>query len=153
VQIPGLRVAIVAVPPDEPSFGAGAMPTPVPLDPEQPHPLPGYLPAGLEPRRFGEGYCAVDAGGQFQVAWIELLLPPDEELLVAWKLADGPQPAIQGFALRGRPMIAVAGSWSPLSTERLPIVITRAGPDTCWLVGGRFAIDELARVAVTLPGG
>lgn len=152
-RVPNLRVVVVAVSPDEPTFGDEALPTPSPLAADQPHPLPAYLPAGLIPHSFGEGYCGVDAAGQFQVTWIELLLPPEEELLVPWDSAEGPSPAIQGFELRGRPMIAVAGSWSPLSRERPPLLLTRAGPDSCWLVSGRLAIDELARVAVSLPGG
>jgi hypothetical protein len=95
----------------------------------------------------------VDAGGEWQVTWIELVVPEGQSLRLPWDLAEGDSPAMQGFQFRGREAVAVAASWSMVSPERLPIVITRAGPDTCWLVGGRLAIDELARVAVTLPGG
>jgi hypothetical protein len=153
VSVPGLRVSMVALAAGEAFFRPDAMPAPAPLQADQPHPLPGYLPAGLEPRRLGDGYCGVDAGGEWQVTWIELVVPEGQSLRLPWDLAEGDSPAMQGFQFRGREAVAVAASWSMVSPERLPIVITRAGPDTCWLVGGRLAIDELARVAVTLPGG
>jgi hypothetical protein len=153
VVVPGLRVTLVALTPDEVMFRPEAMPAPEPLSADRPHPMPGYLPAGLEPRRLGDAYCGVDAGGAFQVTWIELVVPAGHTLRLPWDLAEGDAPAMQGFKFRGREAVAVAATWSVVSTERLPMVITRAGPDTCWLVGGRLAIDELARVAVSLPGG
>lgn len=153
VTVPGLRVALVALAAGEAFFRPDAMPAPAPLSADQPHPLPAHLPAGLGPRRLGDGYCAVDAAGAFQLTWIELVVPAGQTLHLPWDLSEGTPPAIQGFQFRGRQAVAVAASWSMVSAERLPMVITRAGPDTCWLVGGRLAIDELARVAVSLPGG
>jgi hypothetical protein len=152
VSVPGLRVTLVALAPGEAMFHPEAMPTPAPLPADRPHPLPGYLPAGLAPRALGAAYCAVDAAGAFQVTWIELEVPAGHTLRLPWDLAEDAPPAIQGFQFRGRDAVAVSASWSAVSAERLPMVITRAGPDTCWLVGGRLAIDELARVAVSLPG-
>lgn len=152
VQVPGLRVALVAIAPAEAMFHPEAMPTPAPLDAGRPHPLPAHLPAGLAPRRLGEGYCAVDQAGRFQVTWIELHLPAGATLSLPWNLAEADPPAMQGFQFRGRDAVAVSASWSVVSTERLPLVATRAGPDSCWIVGGRLPIEELARVAVSLPG-
>jgi hypothetical protein len=152
VNVPGLRVTLVALAPGEAFFRPDAMPVPEPLPGGQPHPLPAYLPAGLTPRRLGDAYCAVDAAGAFQVTWIELVVPEGATLRLPWDLAEGDPPSMQGFQFRGREAVAIAASWSMVSKERLPMVITRAGPDTCWLVGGRVAIDELARVAVSLPG-
>lgn len=153
VEVPGLRVELVALAPGETMFSPEAMPLPAPLEDEQLYPLPAYLPAGLLPRRLGEGYCAVDATGAFQVTWIELHLPPGMPLGVPWDLADGPAPAMQGFRFRGRDAVAIAALWSAVSAERLSAVITRAGFDSCWIVSGRLPIEELARVAATLPGG
>ncbi|NTU84059.1 MAG: hypothetical protein HGA45_32595 [Chloroflexales bacterium] len=153
MQVPGLRVALVALAPAEAMFHPEAMPAPAPLDDERPHPLPAHLPAGLLARRLGEAYCAVDASGRFQATWIELHLPPAATLSLPWNLDDGPAPAMQGFRLRGRDAIAIGASWSMVSAERLPVVITRASPDSCWIVGGRLPIEELARIAVSLPGG
>lgn len=153
VVVPGLRVTLVALAPGEAMFHPDAMPVPAPLAADMPHPLPGYLPAGLAPMRLGEAYCGVDPASAFQVTWIELHVPAGYTLRLPWNLAEGDAPALQGFQFRGRQAVAVAATWSMVSTERLPMVITRAGPDTCWLVSGRLAIDELARVAVSLPGG
>ncbi len=153
VQVPGLRVAFVALAPAEAMFHPAAMPAPTPLDEQHPHPLPTHLPVGLTPRRLGEAYCAVDASGAFQVTWIELPLPPDATLSLPWNSDDGPVPALQGFQFKGREAVAIAASWSMVSTERLPLIVTRADPDTCWVVGGRLPIEALARVAVSLPGG
>lgn len=152
VAVPGLRVLLVALAPAERLFQPDAMPAPRPLDEQVEHPLPTYLPAGLAPRSFGSAHCAVDASGAFQVTWIELALPPDEPLALPWDLAEGDAPVMQGFELSGRPCVAVSASWSAVTAERLPLVITRAGPASCWLVGGRIAIDQLARIAVSLPG-
>lgn len=153
VQVPGLRVALVAIAPAEAAFHPEAMPAPAPLEGDMPHPLPAYLPAGLLARRLGEAYCAVDGAGAFQVTWIELHVPEGATLSLPWSLAEGPAPAMRGFRFRGREAVAVAASWSVVSAERLPVVATRAGPDSCWLVGGRLPIEELARVAASLPGG
>jgi hypothetical protein len=153
VEVPGLRVALVALMPAETMFHPEAMPAPSPLEDGRPHPLPAYLPAGLQPRRLGEGYCAVDQVGAFQVTWIELYFPAGTTLSVPWSLADGPSPAMQGFRFRGRDAVAVGALWSAVSTERLPAVITRAGPDSCWIIGGRLPLEDLARVAVSLPSG
>lgn len=152
VELPGLRVGLVALAPQEFMFQPDAMPAPTPLSAAQPHPLPSYLPPGLEPRQLGDGYCAVDASGAFQVTWIELLLPAGHTLHLAWNLAEGPAPQLQPLALGERPGVFMAASWSVVSAERLPLVVTRAGPDTCWLVGGRVSAEELARVAASLPG-
>ncbi len=153
VQVPGLRVSLVAIARQEAFFDPGAMPEQRPLEDDRPHPLPAHLPPGLRPRRLGEAYCAVDHAGEFQVTWIELHLPPDATLSLPWNLDEGPAPALQGFRFMGREAVAVSASWSAVSAERLPLIITRAGPDSCWLVGGRLPIEELARIAVSLPGG
>jgi hypothetical protein len=153
VEVPGLRVALVAIAPEEAMFHPEAMPAPGPLEADRPHPLPAHLPAGLRPARLGEAYCAVDEGGRFQVTWIELHLPEGATLSVPWRLDDGAAPAMQGFRFRGREAVAVGALWSAVSSERLPAVITRAGPDSCWLVSGRLPIEDLARVAASLPGG
>jgi hypothetical protein len=153
VQVPGLRVALVALAPAEAMFHPAAMPAPTPLDEERPHPLPTQLPVGLTPRQLGDAYCAVDASEGFQVTWIELPLPPGATLSLPWNCDDGPTPAMQGFQFKGREAVAIAASWSMVSPERLPLVVTRAGPDSCWVVGGRLPIEVLARIAVSLPGG
>lgn len=153
VQVPGLRVALVALSPAEAIYDPEAMPVPESLDDDRPHPLPGYLPAGLVPRRLGQAYCAVDRTGSFQVTWIELHLPEGTTLSLPWNLDEGPAPTMQGFQFKGRDAVAVSASWSVVSLERLPVVITRAGPDSCWLIGGRLPIEELARIAVSMPGG
>jgi hypothetical protein len=153
ITVPGLRVSLVALGPGEAIFRPDGMPIPAPLPADELHPLPAFLPAGLSPRQLGDAYCAVDAEGVFQVTWIELLVPAGETLHLPWDLAEGEAPAMQGFRFKGREAVAVAASWSMVSSERLPVVITRAGPDTCWLVGGRLPIEDLARVAVSLPGG
>jgi hypothetical protein len=151
VVVPGLQVLLVALAPGERLFRPDAMPTPRLMDEALSHPLPTYLPAGLAPRSFGEAHCAVDASGAFQVTWIELPLPADQPLALPWDLADGDAPAMQGFELAGRPCVAVTASWSAVSIERLPLVVTRATTASCWLVGGRIPIDQLARIAVSLP--
>jgi hypothetical protein len=153
VHVPGLRVSLTAITPAEAMFHPEAMPAPSPLEADRPHPLPSHLPAGLEPRRLGEAYCAVDSAGAFQVSWIELHLPAGATLSVPWNLADGPTPAMQGFQFKGRDAVAVGAAWSMVSHERLPIIVTRAGPDSCWLTSGHLPIEELARVAVSLPAG
>lgn len=153
VQVPGLRVALVAITRQEAIYDPEAMPAQAPLEDDRPHPLPAHLPPGLLPRRLGQAYCAVDQAGAFQVTWIELHLPAGATLSLPWNLDEGPAPAMQGFRFMGREAVAVSAAWSAVSAERLPLVITRAGPDSCWLVGGRLPIEELARVAVSLPGG
>jgi hypothetical protein len=134
-------------------FHPEAMPAVTALEDDQPHPLPAHLPAGLQPRRLGEAYCAADAAGAFQVSWIELHLPAGATLSVPWDLSDGPAPAMQGFQFKGRDAVAIGAVWSAVSRERLPMIVTRAGPDSCWLTSGRLPLDELARVAVSLPAG
>lgn len=151
VGVPGLRVMLVALATGERLFRPDAMPRPTPLAALADHPLPTYLPAGLAPRSFGDAHCAVDDSGAFQATWIVLPLPPDQPLVLPWDLAEGDAPAMQGFELGGRPCVAVAASWSAVSAERLPLVVTRAGAGSCWLVGGRITIDQLARIAVSLP--
>ncbi len=153
IRVPGLRVSIVALREGEALYQPESMPSPTALSADQLHPLPTFLPPGLSPRQLGDAYCAVDADGVFQVTWIELVVPAGETLHLPWDLAEGEAPAMQGFRFKGRDAVAVSASWSMVSSERLPIVITRAGPDTCWLVGGRLPIDDLARVAVSLPSG
>ncbi|MFV9506711.1 MAG: hypothetical protein AB4911_19340 [Oscillochloridaceae bacterium umkhey_bin13] len=152
VHVPGLSVTLVAISAAEAMYHPEAMPVPLPLADSPTHPLPAYLPADLRPMRLGEGYCAIDPAGQFQVTWIELLVPANATLSLPWDLSEGPAPAMQGFQFRGRAAVALTASWSMVTTARLPLVVTRAGPDTCWLVGGTMAIDELARIAVSLPG-
>ncbi|NTW98316.1 MAG: hypothetical protein HGB28_07215, partial [Oscillochloris sp.] len=88
LDLPGLRVALVAISGAAAAFIPGAMPRIEPLPADEPHLLPADLPAGLEPRRLGEGYCAVDASGQLAVSWIALPLPPGETLALAWDPAD-----------------------------------------------------------------
>jgi hypothetical protein len=153
ITVPGLRVSLVALGPGEAIYRPDAMPAPAPLPADELHPLPSFLPDDLSPRQLGDAYCAVDGDGVFQVTWIELLVPAGETLHLPWDRAEGEPPAMQGFRFKGREAVAVAASWSMVSSERLPVVITRAGPDTCWLVGGRLPIEDLARVAVSLPGG
>jgi hypothetical protein len=153
ITVPGLRVSLVALAAGEAIYRPDAMPAPAPLPADELHPLPGFLPPGLSPRRLGDAYCAVDDDGAFQVTWIELLVPAGETLHLPWDLGEGDAPVMQGFRFKGREAVAVAASWSIVSSERLPVVITRAGPDTCWLVGGRLPIEDLARVAVSLPSG
>jgi hypothetical protein len=153
ISVPGLRVSIVALDASEAFYRPDAMPSHEPLSADQLHPLPSFLPEGLSPRQLGPAYCAIDSAGEFQVTWIELLVPAGTTLRLPWNLEEGSPPAMQGFQFRGRDAVAVAASWSMVTSERLPLVITRAGPDTCWLVGGRLSIEDLARVAVSLPGG
>jgi hypothetical protein len=151
LDLPGLRVALVAVSGPAAAFIPGAMPPIEPLAAGEPHPLPADLPNSLEPRRLGDGYCAVDAAGQLAVSWIALGLPWNETLYLAWDLADGPAPALQALSLGGRAAAFMAAAWSAASRERLPLLALRAGPDSCWLVGGRISHVELARVAASLP--
>jgi hypothetical protein len=151
VDMPGLRVALVAISGPAAAFIPGAMPAIEPLSVDEPHPLPADLPAGLEPRRLGEGYCAVDSSGELVVSWIDLPLPPGETLVLGWDLRDGPTPALEALMLGGRPAAFVSAAWSAASRERLPLLVARAGRDSCWLVGGRLTRVELARVAASLP--
>lgn len=150
LSLPGLRVDLVAVGEQEAIHMPSAMPQPEPLDDEL-HPLPGYLPAGLSARRFGEGYCAVDASGAFQITWIELLLPAGQPLHLVWNLAEGEPPALVELEFEGRSAAYIERAWSAVSAERLPLIALRAGPDTCWLVSGRLALGELLGVAASLP--
>ncbi|MEI7769364.1 MAG: hypothetical protein WCI67_05215 [Chloroflexales bacterium] len=151
VDMPGLRVALVAISGATAAFIPGAMPAIEPLPVGEPHPLPADLPAGLAPRRLGEGYCAVDASGELAVSWIDLALPPAETLALAWDLRDGPPPALEALVVGGRPAAFAAAAWSAASRERLPLLVLRSGRDSCWLVGGRLSRVELARVAASLP--
>ncbi|MBX0326231.1 hypothetical protein K2Z83_00800 [Oscillochloris sp. ZM17-4] len=151
LDMPGLRVALVAITGPAAAFIPGAMPPIEPLSADEPHPLPAELPAGLEPRRLGEGYCAVDESGQLAVSWIALELPPGETLAMAWDPADGPTPTLQALSLGGRAAAFMSAAWSAASRERLPLLAVRAGPDSCWLIGGRISSVELARVAASLP--
>ena len=150
LELPGLRVDLVAVGEQEAIHMPAAMPQPEPLD-EELHPLPAYLPPGLSPRRFGEGYCAVDASGAFQVTWIGLLLPAGQPLHLVWNLAEGEPPALVELEFDGRSAAYLERAWSAVSAERLPLIALRAGPDTCWLVSGRLALGELLGVAASLP--
>lgn len=151
LDIPGLRVALVAISGPAAAFIPGAMPPVEPLTDDGPHRLPAYLPAGLTPRRLGEGYCAVDESGQLAVSWIALPLPPGQTLAMAWNPADGPTPGLQALNLGGRAAAFLPAAWSAASPERLPLLALRAGPDSCWLVGGRIAHLDMARVAASLP--
>ncbi|NNJ08833.1 hypothetical protein EKD04_000660 [Chloroflexales bacterium ZM16-3] len=151
LDMPGLRVALVAISGPAAAFIPGAMPLIEPLPTDGPHPLPADLPADLEPRRLGEGYCAVDESGQLAVSWIALPLLPHETLTMAWDASDGPVPTLQALSLGGRPAAFMSAAWSAASRERLPLLVVRAGPDSCWLVGGRISPVELARVAASLP--
>jgi hypothetical protein len=151
VALPGLRVALVAVAPAEAIFMPEAMPAPAPLDADELHPLPAELPPGLTPRRLGAGYCAVDDRGRLVASWFELLLPAGQTLHLAWNMDDGPPPALEVVDLSGRAAVFVAAAWSAVSLERLPLLAVRAGPDTCWLVGGRLGRAQLADLAAQLP--
>jgi hypothetical protein len=152
LSLPGLRVTLVAISGSEAAFIPGAMPSIEPLSKDEgPHPLPADLPAGLAARRLGEGYCAVDASGKLAVSWIELPLPPGETLYLAWDLRDGPAPALEALSLGGRAAAYVSAAWSAASRERLPLLVVRSAPESCWLVGGRLSRVELARVAASLP--
>lgn len=149
--VPGLRVALLPVSGAEAVSAPDAMPTPEPLEPDEDHPLPDYLPPGLVVRRMGQGYCAVDAAGRFQATWIELPLPAGETLYMGWNSAEGPPPALEPIALAGRPGVFLGAAWSAVSAERLPMIVLRAGPEGCWLVSGRLTRAELTRVAAGLP--
>lgn len=153
LDLPGLRVALVAISGPEAGFVPDAMPPIEPLPTDQPHPLPSDLPEGLEPRRLGEGYCAVNSAGELAVSWFALALAPGETLHLAWSPADGPTPTMQALNLGGRPAAFIPAVWSAVSRERLPLLAVRSGPDSCWLVVGRLAPLELARVAASLPHG
>jgi hypothetical protein len=151
VDMPGLMVALVAISGPEAAFIPGAMPPIEPLSVDEPYPLPADLPVGLEPRRLGEGYCAVDESGELAISWIELPLPPSETLVLGWDLRDGPPPALEALIIGGRPAAFTSAAWSAASRERLPLLVVRASRDSCWLVGGRLTRVELARVAASLP--
>jgi hypothetical protein len=150
LDLPGLRVSLVSIGEQEAIHMPSAMPEPEPLDGDL-HPLPSYLPPGLSPRRLGEGYCAVDASGRFQVTWIELLLPAGHPLHLVWNLAEGDPPMLIELEFGDRSAAYVERAWSAVSAERLPLIALRAGPDTCWLVSGRLELRELLGVAAGLP--
>lgn len=150
-EVPGLRVALLAVSGAEAVSAPDAMPAPEPLEPEEDHPLPGSLPPGLAVRRMGQGYCAVDAAGQFQATWIELPLPAGYPLFLAWNLAEGEPPPLEPIDLAGRPGVFLRAAWSAVSAERLPLIVLRAGPEGCWIVSGHLPRAELTRVAAGLP--
>jgi hypothetical protein len=151
LDLPGLRVALVAISGPAAAYIPSAMPPVESLPTSESHPLPAFLPADLTPRRLGEGYCAVDRFGRFAVSWIALPLASDEPLPLAWNPADGPTPAFQALSLGGRPAAFLPAAWSAASRERLPLIVLRAGPASCWLVSGRLSPVELARVAESLP--
>ncbi|WP_129626524.1 hypothetical protein [Candidatus Oscillochloris fontis] len=150
LDLPGLRVALLAVSGPIAAGFPDALPPIEPLDPASDHPMPSFLPAGLTPHRIGEGYCALDAQGQLMVSWIALDLPPNEPLPLAWNPADGPTPKLQALNLDGCAAAFLPAAWSAVSPDRLPLIALRASPTTCWLVGGRLGHVELARVAASL---
>ncbi len=150
---PGLRVALVGIDPQEAVYMPEAMPAPEQLDPTLAHPVPTELPTRLTIAQLGEGYCALEADGTFAATWITVLLPAQQTMYAAWNLADGDPPALQTLNFAGRSAALVEQAWSAVSSERLPMIIVRAGPDTAWLVSGRLPTPELARIAASLPHG
>jgi hypothetical protein len=150
---PGLRVALVALSPQEALYMPEAMPTPEQPDPARIHPIPAELPGRLTVAQLGEGYCALEADGTLAVTWIAVMLPAQQTMYAAWNLADGDPPALRALNFSGRPAALVEQAWSAVSRDRLPMIVVRAGPDTAWLVSGHLPTAELARVAASLPHG
>jgi hypothetical protein len=152
ISVPGLDVEVVAIEESLAGGLVGGMPDPEPFDrSDVTIPVPEYLPAGLQPRRLGEGFCAVDEKNTVVLTWFELLLPPGQPLHLAWNLSEGPAPTLQIHDLDTRQAILVSATWSAVAPDRPPVIVARAGPDTCWIVGGHLPHEELVRVIGSLP--
>ncbi|NJM08691.1 hypothetical protein HC891_24645 [Candidatus Gracilibacteria bacterium] len=147
-----LTVEVLEIEPGEAFSMPEAMPQPEPWPGDGSAPLPGYLPAGLRAALLGDGgYCAVDAAGQIVVTWFALGLPLDEPMYLAWNRVDGDPPQLKIIDLGPREAIWVSATWSAVNAERPPVLIVRAGPETCWLIGGQLPSNELAQIASSLP--
>jgi hypothetical protein len=147
-----LTVEVLEIEPGEAFSMPEAMPQPEPWPADGLAPLPNYLPAGLTAALLGEGgYCAVDRAGRIAVTWFALGLPLDEPMYLAWNRLDGDPPRLEIVDLGVREAIWASATWSAVNADRPPVLIVRAGPATCWLIGGQLPRDELARIAASLP--
>jgi hypothetical protein len=133
LEVPGLRVEVqdaswlesTRPPPSEPSLeplGAGE------------GPIPGYLPQGLTPRRVGAAFGAAGPTGRLLITWRRCHAPASGDPILE-RVDVGHRAGVR---------IRVAGRASSH-------LVSRAGPEACWLVAGELPHDELVRVAASLP--
>jgi hypothetical protein len=85
------------------------------------------------------------------VTWFALSLQLDEPMYLAWNRADGEPPRLENIEIDERSAIWASATWSAVSADRPPVLIVRANPETCWLVGGQLPRAELAQIAASLP--
>ena len=95
-------------------------------------PLPAYLPAGLSPRRFGRGWCAVDGDGGIVALWRRC----------GWR-ADPPDHAPEHDV----------EMWMGVNGDSFQGMLQQSGPESCWLLEGDLSRDETRRLARSLPRG
>ena len=151
LELPGLRVELGRLPPEQAEawqeetvaakadFYARLSPF------QEGDPRPGYLPAGLSPRRTPapETFCAADAPGRPALIWS--VLPTHDEVYVLTIPMETPE-AVRLEA------VDVPG-WAAISMEGHPdgpALALRRG-DSVWVLGGEVGRDELLRVAASLP--
>lgn len=145
LDVPGLRVEVqdaswveaTRPPPSEPSLaplGAGE------------GPIPGYLPPELTSTRVGDAYGATRPDGRLVVTWRRCHAPPRETFVFGWTTAEGGDPILERVDVGEQVgvRIRVAGKTSSY-------LVSRAGPEACWLVAGDLPHDELMRIAASLP--
>ena len=99
-----------------------------PVEPDDP--LPGWLPAGLSPRRFGREWCALDAAGRIAALWRRC----------GWR-ADPPDHA---------PNQDVE-MWIGVNGESFAGLAQQSGATSCWLIEGELSREETRRLARSLP--
>lgn len=145
VDLPGLGVEI-----QDCAWMAASMSQPLASRPEPlwpgDGPIPRYLPAGLTPCRVGVGYGATRPDGQIAVTWQSCFAPADEPFVYGWTPAEGGAPTLEPIDLGDR-----AGVWIGVAGGTPSRLVLRAGPSSCWLVGGELSRDELLRLATSLP--
>jgi hypothetical protein len=131
----GLTLQIVRMPSDQ---SAPGLP---PAEPLRADDVVPWLPEGLFPRRIGLGCVAVRGPDELVVGWHR---SHRSEVLIAWRDEDGPVPDPEPVEVGGSPAIVCRG-------ERGTWVLATRPDGQPWTVSGLLPLDELLRVAASLP--
>jgi hypothetical protein len=93
-------------------------------------PVPAGLPDGLSARRFGRGWCAIDADGEIAALWRRC----------GWRASPADYSPYDG-----------GEAWIGVSGESFQSLAQQAGPGICWLVEGDLTRKEIRQLAKSLP--
>ncbi|HEY7200163.1 MAG TPA: hypothetical protein VIC57_08130 [Candidatus Dormibacteraeota bacterium] len=129
---PAVRVENRAVPaaPGEPPAGVRG-------------PLP-WLPDGVQVAPAGDGVAAIAPSG-WSVTWVSRPMSEEESVLIGWHDEDG-EPRVEVVDVAGAPAALIEGE----AADRRWL-IRPTGGGRGWMLVGRLPMEDLLRVAATLP--